>query len=137
MRKLHGFFTMAVIVLLTGCGSTQGGTGASSILGTWEGRVVTEAINVTLELQITSPGSGDAGNWKFVGANGQILNQGDLQAWVSGSDVVVILLQEGAIPAEQGSATLYGDLSANGQQIEGQYAPFGPGGHGGFEVTKQ
>jgi len=112
--------------------------GCNGITGSWKGTVVTEAINVGLEMNIVSPGNADAGDWKFIGAGGQVLNQGDLQTWPpAGNDVVVILIQGEADKPTGNAATLYGILSSDGNKINGEYAVLGPGGHGGFQVTRQ
>ena len=118
--------------LLVGCDDNAG------ITGSWKGTVVTESINVGLEMNVVSPGNGDAGDWKFIGAGDQVLNQGDLQAWPPAGDDVVVILIQGAVNQPSGNpATLYGTLSSDGNKIKGEYALLGPGGHGGFEVTRQ
>lgn len=129
---LYKWILVGCLALLVGC------DGTTNILGTWKGKVVTEAINVGLEVNIVALAQGDSGNWKFIGDNGQILNQGDIQAWPpAGNDVVIILIQ-GELNQQSGNAaTLYGTLSVDGNKMEGEYALLGPGGHGGFDLTRQ
>ena len=124
--------TLSVAYLFMSCGTTPESSPQGCILGSWEGRIITEAINVELELKINALASGNGGTWRFVGANNQILNEGFLQAWQNGDLVYVIIAEEGA---QMGSALSGGTLD-NCNRIKGTYiTSTGPA--GSFDVTRQ
>jgi hypothetical protein len=103
-------------------------TGCTSIAGNWNGKLVTEATNVELELSIQGSGNDHTGTWKAIGAEGAVLNSGDLAGTLNG-DVVTIVLVDG------NPATLTGKLE-NGRKITGVYTPSSPGGSGAIELTR-
>jgi hypothetical protein len=63
-----------------------------TISGEWDGRFVTEAVNAGLQMSIQRSSTGShTGTWKFIGADGQVLNRGTLTATISVSDVTILL----------------------------------------------
>ncbi len=119
-----------LVLVISGCGGPA--NNCSFAFSNWKGQLVTEAVNVTLELQIRSLASGDGGEWRFIGAGGQVLNQGDLQAWQNGNMVQVIIFQKGS---QTGSA-LSGGFIDGCNRVKGSYI-VNVGAGGNFDIKRQ
>lgn len=120
----------ALAIALTACGGPP--EACSLAFSEWSGTLVTEAINITLELEVEGLATSDGGNWRFIGAGEQLLNSGPAQSWQSGDMIHVIISEEGAL---SGSA-LSGGFVDGCNQIAGTYVvPSGSG--GGFNLTRQ
>jgi len=128
---------------LTGGKRTAGGNGFGG--NVWSGSLVTEAVNIELELQFaksptSNPGQALSGTWQFTGANGINLGSGkfngNLAATPFGAGANLQLLQKASGGGWNGMGSLQGGFSANGNQLSGSYVPLSSSG-GQFTVTKQ
>ena len=115
---------LLVALALSGC--------TASVKGNWSGKLITEAINITLELSLTGTNDIVAGSWHFIGADELDLGDGGINGTHSGNMVQMVMFKDG-----NGFANLTGVLSADGQTMSGTYNPVSGAGGGGFNVTKQ